>query len=364
MSPYVSVLMSAYNAEKFIGEAIESILNQSYENFEFIIVDDGSEDSTREIIQTYSNKDDRIKVLQNISNSGLIYSLNRGLDEAKGKYIARMDADDISLPSRLETQVSFMESHQEVGVVSAWMKTFGQGKETVWPSPERHEEIVTKLFCNNCLWHPVALIRKNTLDENNLRYDSNHPKAEDYKLWVDIAGHKKLANIPEVLHRYRLHDQQKTRLDKKSKPKNPGKTIRNREKKGLRQMLLTDFLSREPTENELMLHAKLFFEIPFREKDELAKIREWVDYLKNENSKNKKYIEPTFSDLLEDKFRRTKAKSFKYYTAANNRRFSPKLLWELFFSDQQYYQSFSNRELVYIILNSLVLRKNRWYSSD
>ncbi len=363
MNPYVTVLMSAYNAETFIGEAIESILDQTFTDFEFIIVNDGSKDSTREIIQSYRNKDGRIKVLNNRVNKGLIYSLNRGLNEAGGKYIARMDADDISLPNRLETQVSFMESHDEVGVSSAWMKTFGEGKETVWQSPQDHEEIMATLFCNNCLWHPVAIIRKDILDEYSLRYDPDYPKAEDYKLWLDIAKHKKLANIPEILHRYRIHDRQKTRLDSKSKSKRIDKPVQIKERKGIRQSLLADFLGREPAENELVLHAKLFFEIPFRGKVELAHIREWVHFLKSENSKIERYTEPTFSNLLEDKFRRTKAKSFKYYAATENR-FGPKILWKLFFSDEQYYQSFSNRELLFIILNSLVLRKNRWYSSD
>jgi hypothetical protein len=125
-----------------------------------------------------------------------------------------------------------------------------------------------------------------------------------------------------------------------------------------------DFLSREPTTNELDLHAKFLFDLPFSGKDELAQIREWVDFLIKENSKIKKYIEPNFSDLLEEEFCRTKAKSFKYYAAIESSRFSPKILWELFFSDEQYYQNFSSRELTFIILNSLLLRKNSWYSIE
>ncbi|MDR9367200.1 MAG: hypothetical protein RI575_17835, partial [Balneolaceae bacterium] len=208
------------------------------------------------------------------------------------------------------------------------------------------------------------IIRKTTLDKNGLQYHPDYPKAEDYKLWLEIADHKKLANIPEILHRYRIHNQQITRVDSNSRSERMDKPKQTGERKGIRQILLTDFLSRELTKNELVLHAKLFFEIPFMGKVELDHIREWVNYLKIENRKVNKYLEPNFSRLLDDRFCQTKAKSFKYYAATKYSRFNPKILWDLFFSDEQYYQSFSNRELTFIILNSLVLRKNRWYSAE
>lgn len=361
MTPYVTVLMAAYNAEKYISEAIVSILNQSFENFEFIIVDDGSKDATPQIINEFRSKDKRIKAIFNDSNVGQSESLNRGIEIAQGKYIARMDADDISLNHRLKTQFEFMENHPEIAVSSAWMEAFGTGEKTVRKSPATHQKIVTELFVRNCLWHPVAIIRKGVLNSLDLRYDSDYPKGQDYKLWTQFARFSELANIPEVLLQYRLHEEQKTKINLDTKPKKS--SIQVTEKKGIHRELLSDFLSREPTENELTLHLKLFFQIPFSGKKELDRIRNWVDFLKSENYKIKKYIEPNFSNLLDEKFSQTKAKSFKYSTV-NRKRFTPKILWELFFTDEKYYMSFSNRELIYMILNSFAMRKNRWYSGE
>jgi len=115
MDVKVSIVMSVYNAQKYLDEAIESILNQTYSNFEFIIINDGSTDKSLEIIENYAKKDSRIIVI-NRENKGLIYSLNEGIRKANGKYIARMDADDISLPQRLEKQVEFMEKNKNIGI--------------------------------------------------------------------------------------------------------------------------------------------------------------------------------------------------------------------------------------------------------
>lgn len=359
--PYVTVLMTAFNAEKFIAEAIESILNQTFKNFEFIIVDDGSEDSTRDVIDSYDEKDERIKVLYNHSNKGLIYSLNRGLDEAKGEYIARMDADDISLPTRLEVQVSFMDSNKEIGVSSAWMKTLGKSKEVVWQTPVTHEEIIARMFCHNCIWHPTAMIRKDTLDTYNLRYDSNHPKAEDYKLWLEIARYKKLANIPQILHRYRIHDQQKTSLDSKLDKSTKKRLEYRRDLPGIRVKMLKDFLSREISLKEVEIHAKLFFEIPFMEEEELENIQEWVDFLISVNHEKKKYIEPAFSNTLQQTVLNTKKKSFKFF-CNQQKHFTPKIISKLFFSRSKYYSRFSLFELMVLTINCLIFRPNKNYS--
>lgn len=363
MNPYASVLMSAYNAEEFIAEAIDSILGQSFQDFEFIIVDDCSQDSTRDIISKYSSADNRIRTIYNSSNQGQSISLNKGIEIAKGKYIARMDADDISLSHRLETQVDFMDSNIDIAVSSAWMETIGKEEGHVRKSSVTHEEIIAALFTKNCIWHPVAIIRKEILDSLDLRYDPDYVKGQDYKLWIELSRHYKIANIPEVLLKYRIHDKQKTRIDLEFKQERLKKLILNKKKRGIHELLLKDFLSREPTDEELILHAKLFFQIPFSGKEDLEEIQEWVDFLKLENRQSKKYIEPNFSNHLDDLFTRTKAKSFKYYTTTN-KRFSPILLWKLFLSDEQYYLSLSKKELLYLTLNSLAFRKNRWYSED
>jgi glycosyltransferase involved in cell wall biosynthesis len=362
MNPSVSVLMPAFNTENYIGEAIESILNQNFEDFEFLIIDDGSTDSTTEIIEFYRSQDNRIIVHKNQNNQGLSFSLNKGLDAAKGKYIARMDADDISLPNRLRIQVDFMDSHPEVAVSSAWMKTIGKRKEELWKSPITHEKIVARLFCNNCIWHPVSIIRKDVIDNLDLRYDENYTKGQDYRFWVDIAKHQKLANISKVLHLYRIHENQKTEQPVDSiKSKRDLQTLKDMP--GVRVEMLMKLLSREVTLEEVEKHQKLFFEIPFTEKEVLHDLREWIGYLKQVNSRTKKYVEPDFSKHLDDVFLSTKAKHFKYLTSVK-KRFNPALLWTLFFSDAKYYESFTPKVLAYLTFNSLTLRKNRWYSKE
>ena len=126
--PKVSVVMPAYNAEKYIGEAIESILNQTFRNFEFIIINDGSVDRTKEIIQEYD--DPRIVLLENDKNSGIVVTLNKGVDAATGEYIARMDADDIALSNRIEQQVMFLNTHRNIGVVGSALQIFGEEIDT------------------------------------------------------------------------------------------------------------------------------------------------------------------------------------------------------------------------------------------
>ena len=136
--PKISVVMPAYNAEKYIGEAIESILNQTFKDFEFIIINDGSVDHTKEIIREYN--DPRIVLLENDKNRGIVLSLNKGLDAATGKYIARMDADDIALKNRFERQVEYLDEHKDIGVLGTGICTFG---EKIMSSPSTYRMLKT-----------------------------------------------------------------------------------------------------------------------------------------------------------------------------------------------------------------------------
>lgn len=360
--PYVSVLMSAYNAERYIEEAIKSIINQTFADFEFLIIDDGSDDSTADIIKSYMVKDKRICLLRNRENKGISYSANKGIEIANGKYIARMDADDISLSHRLETQIKFMDSHCEVAVSSAWMETFGNEKKNIWKSPTTHDEIVATLFCSNCIWNPVSIIRKEVLDTHNLRYNINYQRGEDYRLWTQISKYQKVANIPKVLHRYRIHEDQTMKLPGNSwKGKIDLQTVKDLP--GVRVELLRNFLSREVTIDEVELHQKLFFEIPFVDEKELDDIQEWVDFLISVNQEKKKFVEPTFSNALQNSLLHAKRKSFKLY-CNQNKRFTPKLLIKLFFSKSKYYLNFSLFQLSLITLSCLFFRSNKNYSVE
>jgi len=201
-SPLVTVLMAVYNGEKFLREAIESILNQTYTNFEFLIINDGSADSTEEIILSYN--DDRIRYIKNAQNLKLIASLNRGLDLANGKYIARMDADDISLPERLEKQIRFLEKHPKVGVLGSWVRTLGLQENYDVKFEQGHTNIRFKLFFNNYLHHPTVVLRRSVIEKYKLRYP-NVLHAEDYALWIEMTNFCQIDILPEVLLKYRVH---------------------------------------------------------------------------------------------------------------------------------------------------------------
>jgi len=204
--PALSVVMPVYNAEGFVHEALESILKQTFKDFEFIIVDDGSTDKTGEILLEYAQRDDRIR-LYTQENSGLIASLNRYCRVAKGRYIARMDADDISLPTRFEKQFRFLEGRPDIGVLGTWIRDMDpKGTlHTVWPVPTDPAVIRWFLMFGNCIAHASVMMRRDVLE----RAGYYRPKAlhvEDYDLWIRVSELTGVANYPEVLVYYRLSD--------------------------------------------------------------------------------------------------------------------------------------------------------------
>ena len=202
--PKVSVIMSVYNGERYLREAIDSILNQTFKDFEFIIVDDGSIDRTLEILKEYAEKDERIRIITNSENIGLTKSLNKAIKFAKGKYIARMDADDISLPERLEKQIEFMEKNPEVGLLgTAYYETNQEGeiigRRNFSITNEKLKKVLIKY---NPFFHSSVMIKKTILDKVGL-YNENIPTAQDYDLWFRIAKNYKLANLSEFLMKRR-----------------------------------------------------------------------------------------------------------------------------------------------------------------
>lgn len=179
----VSVLLPVRNGEKYISQSVDSILNQTFSDFELLIFDDHSSDFTLEILREYT--DERIKLYA--CEDGFIANLNKGIDFAKGSYIARMDADDIMLPKRLEMQFKIMVE-KDVDVCISWMITFGEGIEPF--IKHGFTGLVTTplpwMIYHNFVSHPTVMMRKEFLIKNGLRYE-NYPHAEDYKLWVEIA---------------------------------------------------------------------------------------------------------------------------------------------------------------------------------
>lgn len=204
----ISVIMPVYNGEKYLREAIDSILNQTFSDFEFIIINDCSSDSTEDIIKSY--EDSRIVYIKNEENLGVAGTLNKGLELAKGEFIARMDADDISLPTRFEKQLKFMEDSPEVGVLGSNAVVFSETSEIITDFPEAESEFIFNLFFSSQIIHPSVMARRKLIDDGLYKYNPRWEGREDYALWLYLVNHTKLANFKEPLLKYRVHNLQVT----------------------------------------------------------------------------------------------------------------------------------------------------------
>jgi len=207
---FVSVLMPAYNAERYIGNSIESILNQTFKNFELIISDDASTDKTWGIIRKYKQKDKRIVAIRNKKNLYIAENRNLLVRLAKGKYIAWQDADDISIPDRLQKQYEFMEKNSKVGIVGGYLEFFDDsGVKSVRKYAESDKELRKNIFRFSPVAQPTAMIRKKCFDQLGL-YNPDYPPAEDIDMSFRIGSKYLFANIPQITLKYRDHQKSAT----------------------------------------------------------------------------------------------------------------------------------------------------------
>ncbi|WP_168397814.1 glycosyltransferase family 2 protein [Acinetobacter indicus] len=206
----VSVVLPAYNAELYIKEAIDSVLAQTFTNFELIILNDGSTDKTEEIILSY--QDSRIVYVKNEQNLGLIGTLNKGMALAKGKYIARMDADDICLPERFAKQVNFLEEHPDYVICGTAAYRFFNNltDKRAFYVPISDDNIRVRLFFNTGFIHPSVMFRTETIRTHNLSFNDNYKYAEDYYFWMDLLKYGKGFNLKEKLLYYRVVETSQT----------------------------------------------------------------------------------------------------------------------------------------------------------
>jgi len=203
VDPVVTVLMPLYNGAPFVQQSVESILTQSFRDFEFLIIDDGSSDDGPEIVAGIEDK--RIVLGRKPHNMGVAATLNRGLAMARGKYVARMDADDISLPDRLERQVLFMDSHPEVGISGGWVRFFGEGPAYSLRHPCPPASLRCYALFENPLCHMTVIMRRDMVETHRLRYDGRYSRSEDYELWSRALQLFQLANLDRILVRARQH---------------------------------------------------------------------------------------------------------------------------------------------------------------
>jgi len=232
--PKVSVIMSVYNGEKYLKEAIDSILEQTFKDFEFVIVDDGSNDNTLKILKEYAKKDMRIKIIKNKKNIGLTKSLNKAIRTAKGKYVARMDADDVSLPERIEEQLTFIENHPEIGAVGCWYYLIDKNNKLIKKvrPPVKSYKIKKALLNSAPIIHPAAMIRKILLEKINY-YDESFKYSQDRDLLFRILNFCQLGVVPEFLLKFRYSKQSISLQREIEQKKYCLKAIRKAIKKGI-----------------------------------------------------------------------------------------------------------------------------------
>lgn len=279
----ISVVMGVYNGGKYLREAVDSILNQTYKNFEFIIIDDASTDDTNAILHSFN--DSRIKVIKNESNLGLTKSLNKGLQLATGKYIARMDADDICDLRRFERQVKFLEDNSHIDLCGTWKSLINDPGE-ISQYPVSHDEIRLALLSHNPFAHPSVMWRKDAFDKLGFKYNEEYITSQDYELWSRVVYKIKGANIPENLLFYREHELQVTNSKQKHQSGNATKIK-------LKQL---DFLCLTPTSSEELAHLCVFDGLfkKYSEAEYIKSADSWMFKIFEANKKYKIYNEQLF----------------------------------------------------------------------
>lgn len=269
----VSVIMCAYNSEAFISETIDSILEQTYQNLELIIVDDGSTDMTEKIILSYNDK--RINYIKNQANKGIFWSANIGLKNSRGKYIARIDSDDIAHKMRLEEQVSFMEKNPEIGLCGTESITFSSDKKhNKSILPHSHDEIRAYFMFSNCVVHPTIMVRKSVLEAHGVEYNSKYVAGGDFAFYMSLINKTQFANIPKPLLYYRLHNQNITKLKKQEQS-----TTSSSERVVYLKLLLGNI---EAKEEFLDKHLSIISKKIHTIKD-LKELIDWMLYIKQIN---------------------------------------------------------------------------------
>lgn len=281
LRPLVSVILPIYNAAEYLRPAIDSILAQTFQNFELILVDDCSQDDSLAIARSYET-DPRVRVLANAQNRGRSFADNWGAELAWGRYIAKMDADDIALPHRLQTQFDFLENNPAVGLTSSFLQCFGESA-IVYEYPVAADAVRSFMLFNMPVANPTAFFRRSLLTEHGLRYDDTIQDTfgEDYEFIARLAQVATIVNQPEVLLKYRtLPQTQKAAVHAR----------RNAKSNQIRERLLTQF-GIPFTARELQVHNTISY-VPFTLGDiTLAEVHDWL-WKMYEFNQQRRYADP------------------------------------------------------------------------
>jgi hypothetical protein len=285
-APKITVLMPVLNAENFLAEALESVWRQSFGDFELLAVDDGSTDRTPEILA--SCRDRRLRVLRNENRLKLAGALNRGLDEARGEFIARMDADDLMRRDRLARQVAYLARHPEIGCCGGRVKPFGRGAHATLHYPSASDQIQVFCMFYTPFAHPSVMFRRKWFDKEGLSYDGAYYPAEDYELWARTVIRFPCGNLSRVLVDYRVHT---ASMSVGEWSDMDAQTIRVQ-----RRML--SLLGIEPSEIESQIHrAASMGLLPAAEKS-FTRTEAWLLKLRAANSQRGVFAKDHLDDIL------------------------------------------------------------------
>jgi len=271
MNPRVSILLPVYNGGKYLDAAIRSIVGQTFQNWELLVLDDGSTDGSLEVARAFP--DERVRSLPNDENLGVAKTLNRAMAQARGEFIARMDADDEALPERLAKQVTFFEKNPQVGLLGTNALSAETG-ELTFAVPTEHEDIRCNLLFNCSFLHPTVMWRAAVFRENGLAYEEQ-PTAEDYDLWERACQKLQSANLREPLLRYR-NDPEVKLTSYVCQQKMGGRNIRER---ALRRVGLN------PTPEEMEIHHAVSYDNLPQPAVPLSEVDAWLKKILTANRK-------------------------------------------------------------------------------
>lgn len=236
--PLVSVIMPVYNAGNFLNGAVKSILNQTYNNFELLIIDDASTDNApSHFLKEIVGRDSRVRLIIHSKNKGLVATLNEGLQLSQGNYIARMDSDDLCETNRLEKQMRFFQKNPDIVVLGSMYIRLNERDEiiSVEPTPIMCKDVAFGLNIKNCFCHGSIMINRKGVPPALLKYSSKYPHAEDYELWLRLSSNGlKLANLPEPLYYWRSHQESTSILNDEEQKKSVQKIITSTNKQRLK----------------------------------------------------------------------------------------------------------------------------------
>lgn len=310
-TPLLTVLMPIFNTEEYLSEAIESILNQTFSDFEFLIINDGSKDSSAKIVRKY--KDKKIRFVNHRKHQGLVPVLNEGLTLAKGTYLARMDGDDISKPERLEKQVQFMNSHPNIDICGTWFEVFGNkfGKK-VYTRPTNPAACKAVLLFTDPVCHASVIMRLKVIRKFNLKFDPSFKHLEDYEFFNRASDYVNFANLGEVLYQYRYHK------------KRTGSLYKNQQELQMRrvQKIYLTKLGIACSDNDLNLHWQLLTRSYKPTKTFLLKARSWLLKLVIANENSLRYDSKEFRKQIDKRWK------IAYQAYSAQKMMTPEVNWQ------------------------------------